>query len=126
MSRDEPTWSAPVRYAEADQQGVVFNAHYLTYCDEAAGALFVRRGLPGFADDVRLATTTLTWSGPARWHDRVDVYARCTRIGRTSLVIRFDLLASGRECATVETVYVHTDKSGRPVPVPEHVRAALA
>jgi acyl-CoA thioester hydrolase len=30
-----PAWSAPVRYAECDQQGVVFNANYLAYADEA-------------------------------------------------------------------------------------------
>ena len=29
-------WSAPVRFVECDQQGVVFNAHYLTWADEAA------------------------------------------------------------------------------------------
>ena len=28
-------WSAPVRYAECDGQGVVFNSHYLLYADEA-------------------------------------------------------------------------------------------
>jgi len=30
-----PAWSSPVRYVECDQQGIVFNAHYLTWADEA-------------------------------------------------------------------------------------------
>ena len=29
-------WSSPVRYGECDQQGVVFNAHYMAYCDDAS------------------------------------------------------------------------------------------
>ena len=32
-------WSSPVRYAECDGLGVVFNGHYLTWADEAATAL---------------------------------------------------------------------------------------
>ncbi len=36
-------WSAPVRYAECDMQGIVFNAHYLLYADEALTGLL--RGL---------------------------------------------------------------------------------
>ena len=47
-------WSAPVRYAEVDQQGIVFNSHYLLYCDEAMDAYCADRGLRDFAALVRL------------------------------------------------------------------------
>ena len=40
------TWSAQVRYAEVDQQGLVFNAHYLTWADEACTAGFEEVGSP--------------------------------------------------------------------------------
>jgi acyl-CoA thioester hydrolase len=121
-----PTWSAPVRFAEVDQQGVVFNAHYLLYCDEAMGAFCTQRGLDDFVAVVRLATSTLTWTGPARWGDRIEVDVRCAKIGRTSTTIAFALSASGRPCCHVETVYVYADESGTPVEIPADVRTALA
>lgn len=38
-------WSAPVRYVEADAQGIVFNAHYLVYYDEALMAFLTSHGV---------------------------------------------------------------------------------
>lgn len=119
------TWSAPVRFAEVDQQGVVFNSHYLLYCDEAMGAFCAQRGLDDFVALVRLATSTLTWSGPARWGDLIEVDVHCREVGRTSATLAFEVRAGGRPCCRVETVYVHADERGRPREVPEDVRAAL-
>jgi acyl-CoA thioester hydrolase len=120
-----PTWSAPVRYAEVDQQGVVFNAHYLLYCDEAMGAFCIQRGLQDFVELVRLVTSTVTWSGPARWGDVIEVDVECTKIGRTSATLGFDLRAGGRPCCRVQTVYVYADASGTPAAIPAGVRTAL-
>jgi acyl-CoA thioester hydrolase len=118
-------WSAPVRYAEVDGQGVVFNAHYLLYCDEALSAFFAERGLRDVAADLRLVTSTLTWQASATWGDVVDVDARCLRVGRTSVVLAFEIHVGDRRCCSVETTYVHTDADGTPQPVPDAVRAAL-
>ena len=119
------TWSAVVRYAEVDQQGVVFNAHYLTYCDEAMGLLCAENDLLDIAERIQLVTSTITWTGPARWGETIEVDAECTRLGNSSLDIAFDLRADGRDCATVTTTYVLTDLAGTPEPLPDRVRAAL-
>ncbi|SHH40269.1 acyl-CoA thioester hydrolase [Jatrophihabitans endophyticus] len=121
-----PTWSAPVRYAEVDQQGVVFNPHYLLYCDEAMGAFCLGRGLGDFVERVRLKRSGQTWHAAARWGDVVAVDARCTAVGRTSLTMVFEVGVGPRACCSVETVYVHTDAGGTPVPISEADRAALA
>jgi acyl-CoA thioester hydrolase len=119
------TWSAPVRYAEVDQQGVVFNSHYLLYCDEAMGAFCSQRGLHDFVALVRLVTSTLTWSAPARWGDLIEVVVHCTTVGRTSASLVFDLRAGGRPGCHVETVYVYADESGNPREIPDEIRTAL-
>jgi acyl-CoA thioester hydrolase len=119
------TWSAPVRFAEVDQQGVVFNAHYLLYCDEAMGAFCTQRGLDDFVAVVRLATSTLTWRGPARWGELIEVDVQCSKVGRTSATMAFDVRAGGRSCCSVETVYVYADEAGTPQEIPADVRAAL-
>ena len=120
-----PTWSAPVRYAEVDQQGVVFNSHYLLYCDEAMGAFCEERGLREFVSLVRLVSSSLTWTGPAHWGDVVEVDVRCTKVGTTSATLAFDLRAGGRPSCTVETTYVYADEAGTPQPIPDDIRTKL-
>jgi acyl-CoA thioester hydrolase len=114
-----------VRYAEVDQQGVVFNSHYLLYCDEALAAYCTQRGARAFADLLRLVTSTLTWDAPAVAGDIVDVDARCVRVGRTSVAMEFTISVGARRCCQVQTVYVHADRAGVPQPVPDDVRAVL-
>jgi acyl-CoA thioester hydrolase len=119
------TWSAPVRYAEVDGQGVVFNSHYLLYCDEAMAAYSRERGLLDLADRVQLVTSTLTWKSGARWGEQIDVDVSCTRVGRTSFELDFAITADDRPCCEVRTTYVYTDAQWRPVPVPDEARELL-
>lgn len=126
----ESAWSAPVRFAEVDQQGVVFNSHYLTYCDEAFAAFLAQRStavldLVAFSARVRLVTSTLTWIRAATWGDLVDVEVRCERIGATSLSVSFAVRVGDQACCDVTTTYVLVDERGAPVPLPDAVRAAL-
>ncbi len=119
------SWSAPVRYAECDQQNVVFNSHYLTWCDEAMAGYCRERDLLHLAETVHLVTSTITWRSPARWGDVVDVAVSCPRVGRTSFELVFTIRVGERSCATVTTVYVNTDGAGTPVAVPEPARSRL-
>lgn len=120
------TWSAPVRYAEIDGQGVVFNAHYLTYCDEAMSQYCRDRELGNFAADVQLVTSTITWTSGARWGETVAVEVACTRVGTSSFVLAFAITADGRPCCAVDTTYVHIGADGRARPIPEKVRRSLS
>ena len=117
-------WSAPVRYAEVDQQGVVFNSHYLLYCDEAMGAFCAERGLLPLAERVHLVTSILTWRSPARWGDVVDVSTHCVKVGTSSLTMQFEIMVGDRACCLVETIYVNA-LDGRPAPLTAADRAAL-
>ena len=120
-------WSAPVRYAECDQQGVVFNAHYLAYADEAVDAVLSASGL-SYRDllarglDTSVVASELQWSSPARWGDVVDVDGTVERIGRTSFTVAFLIAVGGRECCRVRTTYVMVDAERRPTAVPDDVR----
>jgi acyl-CoA thioester hydrolase len=118
------TWSAPVRYAEVDGQGVVFNSHYLLYADEAMNAFCRAHRLCALADDVQLVTSTLTWKSGARWGEIVAVDVACRRVGTTSFTLGFDMTADGRACCLVETVYVLV-LDGRAARIPDDMRAAL-
>ena len=79
-----------VRYGEVDMQRVVFNAHYLAYCDDAADLWFRTLGAPLEAGewDVMVKKATVTWSGAARVHDELVIDVAVRRWGNTSFDVR--------------------------------------
>lgn len=124
------------RYAEVDQQGVVFNGHYLTWFDEASTAFFDHVGLPfpvltARELDVQVVHAELDYLAPVRWRDDVRVAVGCEATGTTSFTLRFDVLrrdADGRDHTTVRgrNVYVvvsTTDWTKRALP--DELREAL-
>jgi acyl-CoA thioester hydrolase len=123
-----PAWSAPVRYAECDQQGVVFNAHYLAYADEAVEHVLAQQGF-SYVDllarglDTSVVASDLQWSSPARWGDVVDVDGTVERVGRTSFVVALTISVGERLCCSVRTTYVLVDRDRTPTPVPDDIRS---
>jgi acyl-CoA thioester hydrolase len=123
-------WSAPVRFIECDQQGVVFNAHYLTWADEAVNAWWAARGLPWDALVERGAeyfvkASSLDWVSSARYGETVTVDTEVEKLGRTSLTLVFTVRVEERVCCTIRTTYVAA-ADGRPTPWPDDVRALIA
>src|SRR4051794_5004533 len=123
------SWSSPVRYVECDQQGVVFNAHYLTWADEASNVWWSALGLPwesltaGGAEPV-VKASTLEWSSSARWGDSVVVDAETDKVGRTSVTVRFTVRVGERVCCVVRNTYVWLTEGGS-APWPDDVRVKL-
>jgi len=121
-------WSAPVRYGECDQQGIVFNAHYLAWADEAATAWFTAVGTPyggllARGLDARVRASTLEWAASARYGDLVTVDGQVERVGASSLVLILQVRTAERQCCAVRTTYVVVGHDGRPVRVPDDLRA---
>lgn len=114
------------RYAEVDAQGVVFNAHYLTYFDVAHTEYMramqydykgevARTGL-----DFHLVRSVVEYRQPLVFDQQVDVCVRAARIGRTSVTNLFEIHAADADdlLASGETVMVCADlATHRPVPV---------
>jgi len=114
---------------ECDQQGVVFNAHYLTWADEASNHWWAAHGLPWDTVAARVEpvvkASTLDWTSSARWGDTVTVDAETEKVGRTSVTVRFTVRVGDRLCCVVRNTYVATD-AGRAIPWPDDIRALLA
>ena len=92
-------FSLPVvpRYAEVDQQGVVFNGHYLTWFDEACTGFLDHLGVtyPGLiatGHDIQVVHSEIDYLAGVRWRDAVRVAVACERIGTTSFTLRFSVL----------------------------------
>ena len=133
-----PRFALPIvpRYAEIDQQGVVFNGHYLTWFDEAFGGFMDHLGVPypeliSSGHDVQLVHTEIDYGVAVRWRDAVRVAVRCERIGSTSFTLGFEVLrrdAHADEHVAVRgrTVYVVVStEDWTKRPIPEALRSAL-
>lgn len=121
-----------VRWAEVDLQGVVFNAHYLTYCDTALMDYWRALALPytdtmaHLGGEVFLRSTRVDFHAPARLDDTVRIGLRCVRVGVHSFTFEAALFVEARLLAHCELTYVYADAAQRRAhPIPAPLRAAL-
>ena len=97
-----------VRYGEVDQQGVVFNAHYLAYIDDTMDT-WVRQ----FSDlrqrfhwDMMNKKCSIEWLGSVRSGEVLDIYVVVTYWGRTSWSLGFIGVCKEKPVFTAEVVYI--------------------
>ena len=137
MSREQFWFFHPfrVRYSEIDGQGVVFNAHYLTYFDTSITEYFRALGYDQYADakatglDFHVVKSLIEYKAPVLFDWELDVGARVARIGNSSLVFEFAIFSKGSADALVtgEIVWVYTSQqTHRPVPIPASIRDLIA
>lgn len=124
-----------VRYVELDTQGIVFNAHYLTWYDEAVSDYLRAAGwdyqseVKASGADFHVVRGLVEYRVAIGRAQRIEVAARATRIGRSSIAFLPAVFPAGEDTllATGEIVWVLTDQaSRRPVPVPDRLRALLS
>lgn len=121
-----------VRYHECDQQGVVFNAHYLAYADMASfaclNALFgSHANLREAGIDLVVAESNVRYRAACRFEDEVSVDSFVEHIGTTSTILRFDMRRGTEQVAEVTNRYVWVDtRQLRPVAPPAWVHDAFA
>ena len=137
MSRDQFWFFHPfrVRYSEVDAQGIVFNAHYLTFFDTTITEYFRALGYDQFADakatgfDFHVVKSLVEYKAPIHFDQEIEVCARVARIGTSSLVIEMAIVLKGGTdvLITGEIVWVYTDqKTHRPVSIPASMRDLIA
>ena len=118
-----------IRYGEVDMQRVVFNAHYLAYCDDAADLWFRSLGATLEAGDwdVMVKKATITWSGGARVHDELAIEVSVSRWGTTSFDVRFVGTVGETAIFEADLTYIAV-RTGtlETVPVPEAFRVAAS
>jgi acyl-CoA thioester hydrolase len=121
-----------VRYHECDQQGIVFNAHYLAYHDIAITELWREAfgSWTGFvADsgvDMVVAEARVRYLAPARFDEEIDVLVTVGKLGTTSVTIVSQLERAGDPIAEVEVRYVVVDpETHSKTAIPQATRETL-
>jgi YbgC/YbaW family acyl-CoA thioester hydrolase len=121
-----------VRYAETDQQAVVFFGNWLHYFDDAMTGFVGWLGFPPVETferhfDVMVVKAVVEWQGSARFDDDVDIAVVPTRLGNASFDVRFEASVGERPVcqATITYVSVTPGGSGRSCPIPPAIREKL-
>jgi acyl-CoA thioester hydrolase len=122
-----------VRFNECDGQGVVFYANYLVYFDIAITELW-REAVQPYAEmqaegvDMMVGEATLRYLDSARFDDEIDLVARVTRLGTSSMTTAMSIerVEDGKLLVEGELRHVFLDtRNGGRRPIPEAIRTAL-
>jgi acyl-CoA thioester hydrolase len=102
-----------VHFYEVDQVGVVFNAWYLAWCDDARLAYCASRGYgieqARAADAMPLVRhAEIEWLASLAAGDHAEIVVRPVRVGRTSFTLRHEIhrAGDGELCAVLTITYV--------------------
>ena len=119
--------SITVRYGEVDQQGVVFNAHYMAYMDDAMETWLREFPDPrkAFGWDMMLKKCSLQWQGSIGSGETLDIDVGVTHWGHASWRLGYVGTCESQPVFTGEVVYVSvrlgTDEA---IETPTGIRAA--
>ena len=119
-----------VGFSDTDAQGVVYYGRYNPYFDLARveylrslGQLHRDR-----AGDYVMRANDVEYFAPARFDDELEIFARVSRIGRTSVTFEFAAYRLPDETllVTAHQTVVYVDLEGRrPLAVPDDYRVAV-
>jgi acyl-CoA thioester hydrolase len=119
----------PVRFAEVDMQGVVFNSHYLAYVDEAMSHWMRAAGYDygGDAFDFMVRHAEVDWQGSATYGDTVQIDCVVERWGATSFDVGFDIRVREQTVVAITLTYVGIDPTTKTKSeIPDAFRSALS
>ena len=121
-----------VRYGECDLQGIVFNAHYLSYFDTSITELW-RAGIGGYqvmlerGFDIVVAEARLRFIGSARFDQELTLDIGVTNLGNTSIASEHRITYEGQTLVEGTLVHVVVDRSTlAKTPIPEWLRDGLS
>lgn len=119
-----------VRYGECDQQGVVFNAHYLAYIDDATEVWATQLTPSGdyreLGWDWMVVRSVIEWQSPARNGETIVIDTAVVRYGSSSFDFGFIGSVAERAVFRARTVCVSVAPlSLEKIATPPRVRALL-
>ncbi|NVI87320.1 thioesterase family protein [Actinomadura sp. BRA 177] len=120
-----------VRYSECDQQGVVFNGHYLFFYDVALTEMW--RALIGdYGEmveggyDLVVAEARIRYREGARFDELLDVSMPVAHLGTTSMIVRPEFRVGERLIADGEVRHVFIDPASKAKrEMPAQIRSVL-
>lgn len=120
-----------VRYSEIDAQGIVFNAHYLTYFDttlteffRALDMTFDTSAMSTLEYDYHLIKSVVEYHAPIYFDEVIDIYVGVARVGNSSLTFKLFIYVGDEKSPRTsgEIIWVYANRNtGKSTPLPEPV-----
>lgn len=122
-----------VRYAETDQMGRAYHAHYLVWCEVGRTRLMERLGT-GYGDleergiFLPVSDARISYRRAAEYEDRVRITTEVERVRSRTVTFGYELhrRPEGTLLARARTELICVDGGGRPRRMPEELRSLLA
>ena len=114
-----------VRYGEVDRQGVVFNAHYLSYIDHAMETWLrpVHAVRESLGWEMVLKRCSIEWFASVGHGDLLDIDVAVARWGRTSFDLGYRGHSADREVFGARVLYVSVEHATlAPMETPAAIR----
>ena len=131
---DPVFYDRKIRFSDSDAQGIVYNAAYLVYWDDAFTDYMEAVGCPwkrmtAAGDDVVLARTEIDYRRSAVIGDTVRTLVKVVRIGSSSLTFHYRTtdVATGQTLVEGSQIQVIVDhETFQPKPVPGYIREMIS
>jgi acyl-CoA thioester hydrolase len=122
-----------VRYAETDQMGIVYHAHYLVWFEVARTDLlrqfgWTYREMEETGVRLPVIEAQCTYLRPARYDDELEVRAAVRLLSAVRLEFTYEvvLMKDGTTAAVGVTRHAALTMAGRPCRLPARIREAFA
>ena len=127
-------WSVSIRYYELDPQGVVHNANYVSFFDEAITSYFKYVNYDYWTDiektrkDFHTVQVKVQYNKPLQYGHEIEIGTKIKEIGNSSItwVMGMFLKDSDELVSSCEAVHVYTDQTTmKPTPITEDLKEKL-
>ena len=136
LSKDkfEVFWEATVRYYELDPQGVMHNANYVAFFDQATTAYFKHVNYDYLSDiketkkDFHTVKVLVQYNKPLYFDQDIEIGVKIKEIGNSSMtwIMGMFLKETGELVSSCEAVHVYTDQTTmKPTPITDELKAKL-
>lgn len=119
-----------VRYAETDQQGIAYHAHFFVWMEVGRAALLEALGFPYHRMEEEglvfsVVEARCRYHQPARYAEEVEIETRVSELRSRWVVFAYDLTVGARRLAAGETRLLALGRDRRPRRIPDDLAEAL-
>ena len=127
-------WPASIRYYELDPQGVVHNARYVSFFDEAITGYFKYVNYDYWSDieetrkDFHTVQVTVQYNKPLMYAHEIEIGTKIKEIGNSSITWQMGMFLKDSDelVSSCEAVHVYTDQiTMKSTPITDELKAKL-
>ena len=127
-------WETRIRYYELDPQGIMHNANYLAFYDQAVVEYFrdldydYEKEIKETNKDFHTVQAVVQYNKPLYFDDEIEIGLKIKDVGNTSMtwIMAMFIKGTGELASASEIVHVYTDmKTSKPTTITDDLKKKL-